>query len=51
MLDMHTDSALLTSAFGCHIVQTEPEDVFRHFKNQPEGEWHLMQYSPTPGMS
>ena len=31
MLDMHTDSTLLTSAFGCHIVQTEPEDIYRHY--------------------
>lgn len=33
MLDMHTDSTLLTAAFGCHIVQTEPEDVFKYYKN------------------
>jgi len=32
MLDMHTDATLLTGTFGCHIVQTEPEDVFRHYK-------------------
>jgi L-arabinose isomerase len=32
MLDMHTDPTLLTAAFGCHIVQTEPEDVFRHYR-------------------
>jgi L-arabinose isomerase len=27
MLDMHTDHTALTSAFGCHIVQTEPDDL------------------------
>ena len=32
MLDMHTDPALLTSAFGCHIVQTEPEDIMSHYR-------------------
>ena len=32
MLDMHTDPTLLTSAFGCHIVQTEPEDVIKHYR-------------------
>ncbi len=32
MLDMHTDPTLLTSTFGCHIVQTEPEDVFKHYQ-------------------
>jgi L-arabinose isomerase len=33
MLDMHTDPTLLTAAFGCHIVQTEPEQVIWHFRN------------------
>jgi len=32
MLDMHTDPTLLTSTFGCHIVQTEPEDVIKHYR-------------------
>jgi len=31
MLDMHTDPTLLTSAFGCHIVLTEPEDIYKHY--------------------
>lgn len=38
MLDMHTDPTLLTSAFGCHIVQTEPEDIFRHYLKVDESE-------------
>ncbi|MGK7393854.1 MAG: L-fucose/L-arabinose isomerase family protein [Candidatus Cyclobacteriaceae bacterium M3_2C_046] len=32
MLDMHTDPTLLTSAFGCHIVQTEPGEVVQYFE-------------------
>jgi L-arabinose isomerase len=29
MLDMHTDPTMLTAAFGCHVVQTEPDDLLR----------------------
>jgi L-arabinose isomerase len=29
MLDMHTDPTALTAAFGCHIVQTEADDLLR----------------------
>jgi L-arabinose isomerase len=29
MLDMQTDQAALTGAFGCHIVQTEADDLLR----------------------
>ena len=32
MLDMQTDHTALTSAFGCHIVQTEPDDLMRQFR-------------------
>jgi L-arabinose isomerase len=32
MLDMHTDPALLTATFGCHIVQTEPEEVLKFYR-------------------
>ncbi len=32
MLDMHSDPTVLTSAFGCHIVQTEPDDLMRQYK-------------------
>jgi L-arabinose isomerase len=38
MLDMHTDPTLITSAFGCHIVQTEPEDISRHYFNIADSE-------------
>jgi L-arabinose isomerase len=29
MLDMQTDQAALTASFGCHIVQTEADDLLR----------------------
>jgi len=32
MLDMQTDHTALTAAFGCHIVQTEPDDLLRQFR-------------------
>ena len=32
MLDMQTDHTALTAAFGCHIVQTEADDLLRHFQ-------------------
>jgi L-arabinose isomerase len=32
MLDMQTDHTALTSAFGCHIVQTEADDLMRHLR-------------------
>lgn len=32
MLDMHTDPTLLTATFGCHIVQTEPVEVMKHYR-------------------
>ena len=38
MLDMHTDPTFLTSAFGCHIVQTEPEDIYMHYNKTTDSE-------------
>jgi L-arabinose isomerase len=32
MLDMQTDQTALTAAFGCHVVQTEPDGLMRHFR-------------------
>lgn len=32
MLDMHSDPSALTAAFGCHIVQSEPDHIMKHFK-------------------
>lgn len=36
MLDMHTDSTLLTAAFGCHLVQVEVDDIYRHYQAATE---------------
>jgi len=56
MLDMHVDPALLTRTFGCHIVQTEPDDVLAHFQQADESA--IMDYktrildffdAPEPG--
>ncbi len=30
MLDMQTDPAAVTAAFGCHVVQCEPDEIMRH---------------------
>ncbi|HHU78326.1 MAG: L-arabinose isomerase family protein [Caldicoprobacterales bacterium] len=32
MLDMHTDPTAFTAQFGIHIVQVEPDDVMRHYR-------------------
>ena len=36
MLDMHTDPTMLTAAFGCHVVQTEAEELLEHYQNVGE---------------
>jgi L-arabinose isomerase len=36
MLDMHTDPTAVTAAFGCHVVQCEPDDILRHYRTAPE---------------
>jgi L-arabinose isomerase len=38
MLDMQTDQAALTAAFGCHVVQTEAEDLLRLERTVTEAE-------------
>jgi L-arabinose isomerase len=38
MLDMQTDQAALTAAFGCHIVQTEADDLLRFEREVTEAE-------------
>jgi L-arabinose isomerase len=53
MLDMHTDSTLLTSTFGCHIVQTEPGEVVTYFQEAGYGEVEgyknkILQFFDTP---
>ncbi|MBQ6470952.1 MAG: hypothetical protein IJJ33_03130 [Victivallales bacterium] len=32
MLDMQTDPTAVTAAFGCHVVQCEPGEVLRHWR-------------------
>ncbi len=32
MLDMHVDPTLVTRTFGCHVVLTEPDDIFKHYR-------------------
>ncbi|MFA6715877.1 MAG: hypothetical protein WCS27_10915, partial [Victivallaceae bacterium] len=32
MLDMHTDPTAITAAFGCHVVQCEPDHIFAHYR-------------------
>ncbi|MDX9980366.1 MAG: L-fucose/L-arabinose isomerase family protein [Lentisphaeria bacterium] len=32
MLDMHTDPTAVTAAFGCHVVQCEPDDILRAYR-------------------
>ena len=55
MLDMHSDPAMITAAFGCHIVQTEADDILKHFYQVEEEEIKRQQASimdffdtPTP---
>jgi len=38
MLDMHSDPTMFTEAFGCHIVQTEAEDILYHYRNVTDEE-------------
>jgi L-arabinose isomerase len=38
MLDMHSDPTMFTAAFACHIVQTEAEDILKHFYEVNEEE-------------
>ena len=38
MLDMQTDQAALTAAYGCHIVQTEADDLLKLYRTVTEAE-------------
>jgi len=38
MLDMQADQAAFTATFGCHIVQTEPDDILRQQKTVTDSE-------------
>ncbi len=43
MLDMQTDHTALTAAFGCHIVQTEAEDLMRQLRGVSDGDASAMK--------
>lgn len=36
MLDMHTDPTAITATFGCHVVQCEPDEILRHYREVDE---------------
>jgi L-arabinose isomerase len=38
MLDMQTDQAALTAAFGCHVVQTEADHLLRHWRQASDAD-------------
>jgi len=43
MYDMHVDPALVTRSFGCHVVQMEPEDIFKHYARCGEADLSAMK--------
>jgi L-arabinose isomerase len=43
MLDMHSDPAAFTAAFGCHIVQTEVDDLVRLYRTVQPAEIEAKQ--------
>lgn len=54
MLDMHSDPTQFTATFGCHIVQCEPHDVYRHYRNISEHDIQteakqILAFFDTPG--
>lgn len=53
MLDMHTDATMITSAFGCHIVECEANEIVRHFDQLQEKEIRekenlILEFFDTP---
>ncbi len=38
MYDMHTDPALITRTFGCHVVQCEPDEILRLYRQVTEAD-------------
>ncbi len=55
MLDMHTDPTAVTAAFGCHVVQCEPDHIFTHYRKQDvasvevkEMERRILDFFDTP---
>ena len=43
MLDMQTDHTALTAAFGCHVVETEPDELLRHFDKVTDRDTEVMK--------
>ena len=55
MLDMHTDPTAVTAAFGCHVVQCEPDEIMRFYRepdaaavSKKKAEIHQFLDSPDP---
>jgi L-arabinose isomerase len=43
MYDMHTDPALITRTFGCHVVQCEPDEILLHYRQVSAADIERMQ--------
>ncbi len=43
MYDMHTDPALITRTFGCHVVQCEPDEILRLYRLVTEADIQRME--------
>ena len=43
MYDMHTDPALITRTFGCHVVQCEPDEILKLYRQVAEPDVLRMQ--------
>ncbi len=53
MYDMHTDPALITRTFGCHVVQCEPDEILRLYRQVTEAgiqpmEERILSFFTTP---
>jgi L-arabinose isomerase len=53
MLDMHTDPTAVTAAFGCHVVQCEPDEILRHYREDYADEiaarkHQILEFFDTP---
>ncbi len=45
MLDMQTDQTSLTAAFGLHVVQTEAEDLLKHFQRVSDADCEVKKHT------
>jgi L-arabinose isomerase len=43
MYDMHTDPALITRTFGCHVVQCEPDEILQLYRQVTEDQVRAVQ--------